>query len=59
MPSEKTEHEATLKVYPGAYHDFDFKGVDEVYEGHKLLYDQEAAEDAIKQVKFFLAKHLK
>jgi dienelactone hydrolase len=59
MPSEKTEHGATLKIYPGAYHDFDFEGVDEVYEGHKLRYDQEAAEDAIKQVQSFLTKHLK
>jgi dienelactone hydrolase len=59
MPPSETEHDAILKVYPGAYHDFDFEGVDEVYEGHRLRYDQEAAEDAIIQVKSFLVKHLK
>ncbi|MGV7224784.1 MAG: dienelactone hydrolase family protein [Nitrospinales bacterium] len=59
MPPSETEHEAILKIYPGAYHDFDSEGVDEVYEGHMLRYDQEAAEDAINQVKSFLAKHLK
>jgi dienelactone hydrolase len=58
MPPGETEHAAILKVYPGAYHDFDFESVDEVYEGHKLLYNQKAAKDAIKQVKNFLEKQL-
>jgi len=58
MPTGKTDHEAVLKVYPGAYHDFDFEGLDEIYEGHRLLYDPVAAKDAIIQVKSFFAKHL-
>jgi dienelactone hydrolase len=59
MPSEKNEHETILKVYPGAHRDFDFDGIDENYGSHKTRYDPEAAEDAINQVKSFLAKYLK
>ena len=59
MPSEKTEHEIILKIYPGAYHNFDWEGVDEIYEGHRLLYDPVASQDAIIQVKDFLAKYFK
>jgi dienelactone hydrolase len=59
MPSGNTAHEAVLKIYPGAYHDFDYEGLDEVYEGHTLRYDPVAAQDAIIQVKSFLEKHLK
>ena len=33
--------------------------MDEIYEGHILLYDQTAAQDAIIQVKSFLARYLK
>ena len=55
----KTKHKVTLKVYPGAYHCFDFEGVDEIRLDHKLLYDPEAAADATVQVKDFLAKHLR
>jgi len=59
MPPSETEHEAILKVYPGAYHDFDSEGIDEVYEGHRLLYDSAVSKDAVIQVKSFLEKHLK
>lgn len=59
MPSGETGLEAILKIYPGAYHDFDWEDADEVYEGYKLRYDQEAANDAVKQVKSFLSQHLK
>ncbi len=58
MPSEQPDLEIILKVYPGAYHDFDWEGMDELYEGHRLLYDPIAAQDAINQVKSFLVKHL-
>jgi dienelactone hydrolase len=51
--------EVKLKIYKGAYHCFDMKGVDKTYNGHRLLYNPEAAEDSIIQVKNFLAKHLK
>jgi dienelactone hydrolase len=59
MPSGNTDHEAILKIYPGAYHDFDYEGLYEIYEGHKLRYDPIAAQDSIVQVKSFLTKHLK
>lgn len=59
MPSGKTTHEVTLKIYPQAYHCFDFEGIDLFKEGHRLLYNPEAANDAIEQVKQFLAKYLK
>ena len=59
MPSEQSDLEINLKIYPGAYHDFDWEGMDAIYEGHRLLYDPVAAKEAINQVKSFLAKHLK
>ena len=57
--SKPNKHEVTLKIYPDAYHCFDCKGKDEVDRGHKLLYNPEAAKDAIMQVKSFLAKYLR
>ena len=59
MPSRTTEHEIILKIYPGAYHDFDWEGIDKLYLGHRLKYDPKAAEDAIVRVKDFLARHFK
>ena len=59
MPSGNTEHEAVLKIYPAAYYDFDYEGLDEVYEGHTLRYDPPAAQDSIVQVKRFLEQYLK
>jgi len=59
IPSGKTPHEITLKVYPGAYHCFDGVGVNENYRGHRLRYNPAAAADATLQVKNFFAKHLK
>jgi dienelactone hydrolase len=58
MPPDQPEPEVILKIYPGAYHDFDWEGMDEIYKGHRLLYDPIAAQDAIIQVKNFLAKYL-
>ena len=58
MPSSKSKHEIILKVYPGAYHGFDREGIDETKEGHRLLYNSTATNDAIKQVKGFLGKYL-
>ena len=59
MPPEQSDLEIILKIYPGAYHDFDWEGMDAIYEGHRLLYDPVAAKEAINQVKSFLAKTLK
>lgn len=59
MPSGGTEHEVILKIYPGAHHDFDWKGINRVVKGHRVQYNPEAAADAIIRVKHFLSKHLK
>ena len=59
MVSKPNKHELILKIYPDAYHCFDCKGKDEIDRGHKLLYNSEAAKDAIMQVKSFLAKYLR
>jgi len=55
----KTKHEVILKVYPGAYHNFDWPDMDVIYMGHVLQYDRRAESDAIIQVKEFLEKYLK
>ena len=59
MPSGKTANEVILKIYPGAYHGFDFEGQDEVVQRHRLLYNPAAFTDSIVQVKEFLAKQMK
>lgn len=59
LPSMPTEHEIILKIYPGAYHDFDWEGIDKSYLGHRLKYDPTAAEDATVTVRNFLARYLK
>ncbi len=52
--------EFALKVYPNAYHAFDYEttkpgGID--FMGHHIEYDPEATSDAIVQAKNFLAKY--
>jgi len=59
MPPEQSDLEIILKIYSGAYHNFDWEGMDEVFEGHRMLYDPIAAKDSIVQVKSFLAKYLR
>ena len=60
MPKQgKTKHEVILKVYPGAYHNFDWPDMDVIYMGHVLQYNRQAESDAIIQTKEFLEKHLK
>jgi len=43
-----------LVVYPGAYHSFDVPGVNGVYYGHKLVYDEAATQDSLARVRRFL-----
>ena len=43
MSSQPQKHEVFLKIYPEAYHGFDWKGKNEIDRGHKLLYNPEAA----------------
>lgn len=50
--------EVVLKVYPGAHHLFDLKGIDERQDGHVLRYDPKAADDAVEHIKAFLSKYL-
>jgi dienelactone hydrolase len=55
----ETSHEFTLKVYPGAYHEFDRRDRDaDVYLGHRLERHHEAAIDAEQRVQRFLIRHL-
>ena len=58
MPKEETEHEVIHHIYPDAYHDFDWPGTDETFEGQRLLYNPAATKLAKKDVKAFLTKHL-
>ena len=57
LPSSSTEYEIELKIYEGAHHVFDRRGMDMKYRGNTLKYDPEATEDARKRVRDFLAKH--
>jgi dienelactone hydrolase len=60
MPSGKTTNEVILKIYPGAYHGFDYEGVDMVMlNRHRVLYNPAAFADSIIKVKDFFAKQLK
>jgi dienelactone hydrolase len=55
----KTSHEFTLKVYPGAYHEFDRRDRHaHVDLGHRLERNNEAALDAEQRGQRFLARHL-
>ena len=59
MPSGKATPETILKVYPEAYHCFDFEGIDTSRQGHRLLYNPTAAADAVEQAKNFLGMYTK
>lgn len=59
MPSGTTAHEVNLKIYPQAYHLFDVEGMDTSKEGHRLLYNSDAAKDAIEHVRNFLENNFK
>jgi dienelactone hydrolase len=52
------KYEFTLKVYPNAYHAFDFEWLKEDSQGRHAEYNPEAASDAIAQTKDFLARYL-
>ncbi len=50
--------ELTLKIYPDAYHLFDFEGLNEDVPGHHYAYNAAAAQDAVAMTRAFLAKYL-
>ncbi len=55
----ETSHQFTLKIYPGAYHEFDRPDRNaDVYLGHRLERHHEAAHDAEQPVQRFLIHHL-
>jgi dienelactone hydrolase len=58
-PSKRGHNEVILNVYPGAYHAFDWEGLNMTYQGHRLEYNAAATADAKNQVKAFLDKYLK
>jgi dienelactone hydrolase len=57
-PEGESQHEVSLKIYPGAYHCFDCMGAKD-FGGHHIEFDQKATSDSIEQVRNFLLKHLK
>jgi len=59
MPTAQTGNEVMLKIYSDSYHGFDAEGVDTVITGHRIRYNQAAADNAILQVRAFLSKYLK
>jgi dienelactone hydrolase len=58
-PTKKSLYEINLKIYPNAYHCFDFEGLSKDELGHHYEYNPEAAADAIIQTRDFLAKYFK
>ena len=48
-----------IVVYPGSTHDFATPGLDEVYEGNRVVYDAKAAEDAQARADAFMEAHMK
>jgi dienelactone hydrolase len=47
-----------IKVYPEAYHCFDWVGIDTEQQGHILRYHAVSAEDAFAEVKAFFHRHM-
>jgi dienelactone hydrolase len=59
MPTGESRHDVLLKIYPDAYHDFDWPGMDKVVKGHRVKFNAKATDDAALRVKAFLSSHLK
>jgi hypothetical protein len=54
----KNEHVAILKVYPRAHRDFDFEGIDEIYEYRILLRWTISIEQNFSNYEVWILKHL-
>jgi dienelactone hydrolase len=59
IPTGESRYEIILKIYPDAYHDFDWTGMDKVVKGHRVKFNAKATDDATLRVKTFLSSHLK
>ncbi len=57
-PTDSQTDRFKIKVYPEAYHCFDWVGIDTEQQGHILRYHPESAEDAFATVNAFLQRHL-
>ena len=55
----ETQNEVVYKAFEGAHHLFDWPGLDTTSMGHTVRYHPEAAAQAKKMTKAFLAKYLK
>jgi len=55
---KESEYEFSVQVYPDAYHSFDQEGVEGEMGGKRFGYNKAATEEAIVQVRDFLAKYL-
>lgn len=57
-PADVQDDNFEIKVYPEAYHCFDWVGIDTEQQGHILRYHAQTAEDAFAKVKAFFHRHL-
>ncbi len=57
--SVKGKPNAEVVIYPGAAHAFATPGIDKVLNGHRLVYDAKAAEDAQARADAFMEAHMK
>lgn len=57
-PADNQTDKFNIKVYPGAYHCFDWVGIDTEQQGHILRYNAQYAKDAFTRVKAFFHRHL-
>ena len=51
---ELSPAEIVVEIYSGAYHDFDVRGRDKLFEGRRLKFDQAATEEATQVMEEFL-----
>ena len=58
MPSLRPNH-VELVVYEGAFHGFDAPGYDSVYLGHRIAYDAQATQDAVRRAREFFRERVK
>ncbi len=55
---DRAGHNYELVVYPGAYHSYDVPGLDTIYLGHRVKYNEAAAEDSVERVIGFMQERV-